>query len=86
MNTENQETRMRMAMMQHLEDAADLCRQLSARDRPFYLAFALLAWERTGGPLTEEEIDMMVDTAIAGMHAAVARHFGIAIVGLPFSL
>jgi hypothetical protein len=60
MNTENQETRMRMAMMQHLEDAADLCRQLSARDRPFYLAFALLAWERTGGPLTEEEIDMMV--------------------------
>jgi hypothetical protein len=51
----------RTAMMQHLEDAANLCRQLSKRDQPFYLAFALLAWERnTGEPLTEEEIEMMV--------------------------
>jgi hypothetical protein len=51
MNIEDQETSIQTAMMQHLEDAANLCRQLPERGQPYYLrTYAEANYQRGQSP------------------------------------
>jgi hypothetical protein len=58
---------LRIAIAQHLEDAASLSQQLPEWEHDLYLNNAVAAWELVGSePLTGEKITRMVETLFSG--------------------